>query len=117
MTFFSFLVFFPDLNQTAGTLDKTAAKVARRKSKWKSCLTIPGESWMILCCQRSLRRGLLKKCQRAAQRSSFNVKQSAEQLDVKKNVLLNGFDSSTEDQPFFKLTDHKKIVAPFPVKG
>jgi hypothetical protein len=61
--------------------------------------------------------GANKQYQRAAQRSSFNVKQSAEQLDVQKNVFLNGFDSSTEDQPFFKLTDHKKLVAPFPVKG
>jgi hypothetical protein len=32
------------------------------------------------------------------------------------NVLLNGFDSSTGIQPFFKLPDHKKLVAPFLVK-
>jgi hypothetical protein len=31
----------------------------------------------------------------------FKPKQSAEQLDVQKNVLLNGFDSSTENAAFF----------------
>ena len=29
------------------------------------------------------------------------MKQSAEPLDVQKNVLPNGFDSSTEDAAFF----------------
>jgi hypothetical protein len=32
----------------------------------------------------------------------FNLQQSAERLDVQKNVLLNGFDSSTENMAFFK---------------
>ena len=31
----------------------------------------------------------------------FNQKQSAEQLDMQKNVLLNGFDSSTENETIF----------------
>jgi N-acetylglutamate synthase-like GNAT family acetyltransferase len=31
----------------------------------------------------------------------FNQMQSAEQLDMQKNVLLNGFDSSTENAAFF----------------
>ena len=35
----------------------------------------------------------------------FNVRQSAKQLDVQKNVLLNGFDSSTEDEHKFKPID------------
>jgi len=38
-------------------------------------------------------------------------------LDVQKNVLLNGFDSSTEDELIFKLTEHIFFVAPFPVKA
>jgi hypothetical protein len=46
----------------------------------------------------------------------FNVKQSAEQLDVQKNVLLNGFDSSTENRGFFTAAGQKKEVAPFTVK-
>ena len=46
----------------------------------------------------------------------MHVRQSAKQLDVQKNVLLNGFDSSTENQPFFKLPDYKFLIAPFPVK-
>jgi len=32
----------------------------------------------------------------------FKVVQSAGQLDVQKNVLLNGFDSSTENRALFK---------------
>jgi hypothetical protein len=47
----------------------------------------------------------------------FKVLQSAEQLDVQKNVLLNGFDSSTENQPFFKAINQKKEVAPLAVKN
>jgi hypothetical protein len=39
-------------------------------------------------------------------------KQSAEQLDVQKNVLLNGFDSSTENAAFFNAIFQKKQVAP-----
>jgi hypothetical protein len=36
----------------------------------------------------------------AAKRSG-SPKQSAELLDLQKNVLLNGFDSSTENMAFF----------------
>jgi hypothetical protein len=42
----------------------------------------------------------------------FNPKQSAEQLDVQKNVLLNGFDVSTENETIFNAIFQKKIVAP-----
>jgi hypothetical protein len=38
---------------------------------------------------------------------SFNVRQSAKQLDVQKNILLNGFDSSTENNTFFELPVQK----------
>jgi len=37
---------------------------------------------------------------------------SAEQLVVQKNVLLNGFDSSTENETIFNAFFQKKIVAP-----
>jgi hypothetical protein len=53
---------------------------------------------------------------RAAERSLFNVRQSAKQLDVQKNVLLNGFDSSTDSDRIFKLSTDKIFVAPLPVK-
>jgi hypothetical protein len=39
-------------------------------------------------------------------------KQSAGQLDVQKNVLLNGFDVSTENETIFNAIFQKKIVAP-----
>jgi hypothetical protein len=45
------------------------------------------------------------------------LKQSAEPLDVQKNVLLNGFDSSTENSAFFNAPCQKKEVAPFAVKN
>jgi hypothetical protein len=48
---------------------------------------------------------------------SFNIRQSADQLDVQKNILLNGFDSSTENRTFFNVVDQKKEVAPFLVKN
>ena len=38
----------------------------------------------------------------------FKIKQSAEQLDLQKNVLLIGFDSSTENRTFFKPSFKKK---------
>ena len=41
--------------------------------------------------------------------------QSAEQLDVQKNLLPNGVDSSTERRPFFKLADDLFFIAPFTV--
>ena len=37
----------------------------------------------------------------AAEKSCSTKMQSAEQLDMQKNVLLNGFDSSTENAAFF----------------
>jgi hypothetical protein len=37
----------------------------------------------------------------------MQLKQSAELLDVQKNVLLNGFDSSTEKMAFFNATLQK----------
>ena len=49
-------------------------------------------------------------------RGVVHVIQSAEQLDVQKNFLLNGFDSSTENTAFFKVLHQKKQVAPFAVK-
>ena len=52
----------------------------------------------------------------AAERS-YSTRQSAEQLDVQKNVLLNGFDSSTENTAFFKPYFQKKEVAPLAVKN
>jgi hypothetical protein len=48
---------------------------------------------------------------------SFNIRQSADQLDVQKNILLNGFDSSTENRTFFNVFHQKKEVAPFLVKN
>jgi hypothetical protein len=45
------------------------------------------------------------------------VRQSAKQLDVQKNILLNGFDSSTENRAIFKPVPQKKQVAPFLVKN
>jgi hypothetical protein len=45
------------------------------------------------------------------------VKQSAERLDVQKNVLRIGFDSSTEKRAFFNASDQKKEVAPLAVKN
>lgn len=47
---------------------------------------------------------------------SINVRQSAKQLDLQKNILLNGFDSSTENQAIFKPILQKNEVAPFLVK-
>jgi hypothetical protein len=47
---------------------------------------------------------------------SINKRQSADQLDVQKNILLNGFDSSTENRTFFNGLMQKKQVAPFLVK-
>jgi hypothetical protein len=47
----------------------------------------------------------------------IKVRQSAEQLDKQKNVLLNGFDSSTEINAFFNAIFQKKQVAPLPVKN
>ena len=38
--------------------------------------------------------------------------QSAERLVVQKNVLLNGFDVSTENETIFKAIFQKKFVAP-----
>ncbi len=40
------------------------------------------------------------------------MNQSAERLDVQKNVLRIGFDSSTENMPFFGAPDQKIKVAP-----
>ena len=45
------------------------------------------------------------------------MRQSAKQLDLQKNILLNGFDSSTENQAIFKRFPQKKQVAPFLVKN
>lgn len=47
----------------------------------------------------------------------FKVRQSAGQLEVQKNVLRIGFDSSTENQTFFKPFFQKNEVAPFTVKN
>ena len=66
-------------------------------------------------CRRSLYAGA-ERYGRAAERSLFNVRQSAKQLDVQKNILLNGFDSSTEDEHKFKPLTHKIFLAPLPVK-
>jgi hypothetical protein len=54
---------------------------------------------------------------RAAESSGAKMEQSAKQLDVRKNVLPNGFDSSTENRTCFKLIIQKKEVAPFLVKN
>lgn len=48
----------------------------------------------------------------AAGKSCSTQKQSAEQLDVQKNVLLNGFDVSTENETIFNAIFQKKNVAP-----
>jgi hypothetical protein len=40
-------------------------------------------------------------------RGVVQLKQNAEPLDLQKNVLLNGFDSSTENGAFFKLIFQK----------
>jgi hypothetical protein len=45
------------------------------------------------------------------------VRQSAKQLDLQKNILLNGFDGSTENQAIFKPFPQKNQVAPFLVKN
>jgi hypothetical protein len=47
----------------------------------------------------------------------FKIRQSADQLDVQKNVLRIGFDSSTENQTIFKPCSQKNEVAPFTVKN
>jgi hypothetical protein len=47
----------------------------------------------------------------------FKIRQSADQLDVQKNVLRIGFDVSTENQTIFKPFFQKKEVAPFAVKN
>jgi len=47
---------------------------------------------------------------------SINVRQSAKQLDVQKNVLPNGFDSSTENRAVLSPSFQKSEVAPFLVK-
>jgi hypothetical protein len=65
-------------------------------------------------CQSSFRHGLQKSGDGEEQ---FNRKQSAEQLDVQKNILRIGFDSSTENMAIFRVPDQKKEVAPFPVKN
>jgi hypothetical protein len=67
----------------------------------------------ILYCQNSLRKTPKKP---ACAEEQINIKQSAEQLDVQKNVLLNGFDSSTEIRAFLVPCCQKKFVAPFLVK-
>jgi hypothetical protein len=53
---------------------------------------------MFLCCQKTLRRcpSMIR-----LRRGVVQPKLSAERLDVQKNVLLNGFDSSTENRTFF----------------
>ena len=86
------------------------------KSKWKSSLALFCESRKSFVPEVSSPGAEVHR-QRAAKRSRFKVQQSAEQLKVRKNVLVNGFDSSTENQPFFKLSDHKCFVAPFLVKS
>jgi hypothetical protein len=48
---------------------------------------------------------------------SINVRQSAKQLDVQKNVLPNGFDGSTENRAFLSPSFQKFEVAPFLVKN
>jgi len=48
---------------------------------------------------------------------SINVRQSAKQLDVQKNVLPNGFDGSTENRAFLSPSFQKIEVAPFLVKN
>jgi hypothetical protein len=45
------------------------------------------------------------------------MEQSAKQPDVQKNVLPNGFDSSTENRTTFNSFAQKKEVAPFLVKN
>jgi hypothetical protein len=45
------------------------------------------------------------------------MEQSAKQPDVQKNVLPNGFDSSTENRTSFNPLIQKKEVAPFLVKN
>lgn len=54
---------------------------------------------------------------RGCEEESLNKRQSAKQLDVQKNVLPNGFDSSTEFRPFFRRFAQKYQVAPFLVKN
>jgi hypothetical protein len=60
---------------------------------------------MFPCCQKTLRRcpSMIR-----LRRGVVQPKQSAERLDVQKNVLLNGFDSSTENRTFFAAMFQKK---------
>ena len=101
MTFSSFLVSFPVSTQTVA-LRKTSQIEGKRQIGVSSCpcrqevmfriaRSLPVDAYRLSGCGEEL----------------FNQKQSAEPLDVQKNVLLNGFDSSTENAGFFNAVFQK----------
>jgi hypothetical protein len=100
MTFFSFLVSFPVSTQTVALRERERKQTANRN------LFLPLRA-----------RGDVPYCRKAPRRCLSIIrlrgrvvqpKQSAEQLDVQKNVLLNGFDVSTENETIFNAIFQKK---------
>jgi len=102
MTFFSFLVSFPVSTQTAALHKIAQSRASKQQIGVCSCLC---RQEVIIRIARSLFVDAHR--QSGCEEDLFNLKQSAEQLDVQKNVLLNGFDSSTENMAFFKAVFQK----------
>src|ERR1700759_2324966 len=106
MTFLSFLVSFPVSTQTVA-LREPHVNYSNRQIGVCSC---PCGQEVIFRIARSLPVDAYRLS--GCGEELFNPKQSAEQLDVQKNVLLNGFDVSTENETIFNATFQKKNVAP-----
>jgi hypothetical protein len=102
MTFFSFLVSFPVSTQTVA-LREPQMNGSKRQIGICSCP----------CGQEEITR-IARSLSVDAYRPSgcgeefVQPKQSAKPLDVQKNVLLNGFDVSTENAAFFNAIFQKK---------
>jgi hypothetical protein len=101
MTSFIFLLSVPVFPKTSGshTFRRDLSEIKSRSQQTEVLPAAAGKSRRI-CVARILFRDASITCVREEE---YYIRQSAEQLDLQKNILRIGFDSSTDFQTLFKV--------------